>query len=107
MAPNTTQNPSHVFTSLIGRGWSFPPEIGAQGGIALTNERSELRQSVEIILSTSPGQRVMRPTFGCRLQELVFAPNNSPIRRKKGKYADNVADIFNYFPYYIFEASLN
>lgn len=89
MASNTTQNPSHVFTSLIGRGWSFPPEIGAQGGIALTNERSELRQSVEIILSTSPGQRVMRPTFGCRLQELVFAPNNSQTAAQARRYVED------------------
>ena len=62
---------------IIGRGWFFPPRIGPQGGLALTSERSELDQSIRIILSTSPGQRVMRPTFGCRLYELVFAPNNS------------------------------
>jgi len=62
---------------IIGRGWTFPPRIDAQGGIALTTERNELEQSILIILSTSPGQRVMRTTFGCRLHELVFAPNNS------------------------------
>jgi phage baseplate assembly protein W len=61
----------------IGRGWAFPPRIDPQGGIALTSERSELDQAIQIILSTSPGQRVMRTTFGCRLQELVFAPNNN------------------------------
>jgi phage baseplate assembly protein W len=37
----------------------------------------EIEQAMRIILNTSPGQRVMRPEFGCRLQELVFAPNNS------------------------------
>jgi phage baseplate assembly protein W len=63
--------------SIIGRGWSFPPRIGPQGGLALTHERNELEQAIEIILMTAPGQRVMRPTFGCRLHELVFAPNNS------------------------------
>jgi uncharacterized protein len=61
----------------IGRGWAFPPHIDSQGGIALTSERSELDQAIQIILTTSPGQRVMRTTFGCRLQELVFAPNNN------------------------------
>ena len=66
-----------VETEIIGRGWAFPPQISAQGGMALTSERNELIQSIWIILSTSPGQRVMRPTFGCRLHELVFAPNNS------------------------------
>ena len=62
---------------IVGSGWAFPPHIDQQGGLALTNERSELVQAIYIILSTSPGQRVMRPTFGCRLHELVFAPNNS------------------------------
>lgn len=62
---------------IIGSGWTFPPGVDAQGGIALTNDRSEIDQAIMIILTTSPGQRVMRPTFGCRLQELVFMPNNS------------------------------
>jgi len=62
---------------IVGRGWAFPPTFDAQGGLALTSERSELDQSIQIILATAPGQRVMRPNFGCRLHELVFAPNNS------------------------------
>ena len=62
---------------IVGRGWTFPPKIGPQGGIALTSERSEIDQAIYIILTTSPGERVMRPTFGCRLHELVFAPNDA------------------------------
>jgi len=62
---------------IVGRGWAFPLKVDPQGGLSLTNERNELIQSILIILSTSTGQRVMRPTFGCRLHELVFAPNNS------------------------------
>jgi uncharacterized protein len=64
-------------TDIVGRGWAFPPHIGASGGLALTDDRIELDQAVRIILTTCPGQRVMRPGFGCRLHELVFAPNNS------------------------------
>ena len=64
-------------TDIIGRGWAFPPRIGPQGTILLTHDRNELEQSIFIILTTTPAQRVMRPTFGSRLQELVFAPNNS------------------------------
>jgi phage baseplate assembly protein W len=67
----------HMSNEVVGRGWVFPPQIGPQGGLALTNDRNELEQSIQIILTTSPGQRVMRPTFGCRLHELVFAPNNN------------------------------
>jgi len=62
---------------IIGRGWAFPPQVGQQGGLALTSDRNEIDQAIHIILTTSPGQRMMRPAFGCRLQELVFSPNNS------------------------------
>lgn len=64
-------------TTIVGRGWVFPPRIGPSGGLALTDDRTELDQAIRIILTTCPGQRVMRPAFGCRLHELVFAPNNS------------------------------
>lgn len=74
--------------NIIGHGWSFPPKIDAQGGLALTNTRSEIQQAIEIILSTSPGQRVMRPTFGCRLQELVFAPSNSHTAAQARRYVE-------------------
>ena len=63
-------------TDIIGRGWAFPPRIGPQGTILLTHDRNEIEQAIFIILTTTPGQRVMRPTFGSRLQELVFSPNN-------------------------------
>ena len=62
---------------IVGQGWNFPPGINAQGGLATTDGRSELSQSIRVILSTPLGQRVMRPTFGSRLQDLVFAPNNN------------------------------
>jgi uncharacterized protein len=73
---------------IVGRGWSFPPKIGPQGGLALTSERSELDQAIHIILNTSPGQRVMRPTFGCRLHDLVFAPNNSQTAIQARRYVE-------------------
>jgi phage baseplate assembly protein W len=73
---------------IIGSGWTFPPRIDSQGGISLTNEFSELDQAIQIILSTSLGQRVMRPTFGCRLQELVFAPNNSQTAAQARRYVE-------------------
>jgi uncharacterized protein len=65
-----------MINEIVGRGWAFPPRLDAQGGVALTGDKNELDQAIQIILTTSPGQRVMRPTFGCRLHELVFAPNN-------------------------------
>lgn len=74
--------------AIIGRGWSFPPRIGPQGGLALTTERNELDQAIKIILMTAPGQRVMRPNFGCRLHELVFAANNSHTAALARRYVE-------------------
>jgi phage baseplate assembly protein W len=79
---------AEVTRNIIGSGWVFPPQIGAQGGLALTSQQNELDQAIRIILSTSPGQRVMRPTFGCRLHELVFAPNNGQTATQARRYVE-------------------
>ena len=60
---------------LIGRGWGFPVSVDSTGGIRMSSDRTEIEEAISIILGTSPGERVMRPTFGCRIHELVFAPN--------------------------------
>jgi len=62
---------------IIGRGWRFPPRIGRRGGIELVGGEAEIEQAILVILRTTPGQRVMRPEFGCELYDLVFMPNNS------------------------------
>ena len=62
---------------IIGRGWAFPPHLDHRGRIATVTGEQDIEEAIRIILSTSPGQRVMRPEFGCRLNEIVFAPNNA------------------------------
>jgi Bacteriophage baseplate protein W len=62
-------------SNFIGAGWSFPPKPDGRGGIALVSDHEKIEQAIWIILSTPIGQRVMRPTFGSRLNELVFAPS--------------------------------
>ena len=65
-------------SAIVGRGWGFPPQLDEQGGIALVRDHhEEIKQAIIIILSTATGERVMRPTFGSRLHELVFAPINA------------------------------
>lgn len=60
---------------FLGRGWKFP--FSAQRGSINTSEGEDsIKESIILILSTARGERVMRPDFGCRLNELVFAPNN-------------------------------
>ena len=65
--------------NLIGKGWAFPFRVAGYGGIELVADGRELDESIAIILGTSPGERVMRPQFGCRIHELVFHPLNSEI----------------------------
>lgn len=61
----------------IGQGFNFPLHLDAQGRLALTQGVSEIEQSIRIILETIPGERVMRPEFGCRAWELMFAPRDA------------------------------
>jgi len=72
----------------VGRGWTFPPQITPQGGFALTTLENEIGQAIQIILRTTPGERVMRPTFGSRLHELVFAPLNSETMLLAQRYVE-------------------
>lgn len=71
---------------LIGRGWHFPPLLDPRGAVALTGDEDEIEQAVQIILRTAPGQRLMRPDFGCRIFELVFAPNNDATAALAARY---------------------
>ena len=61
---------------FLGQGLSFPLQFSARGGLALAAGERDIQQSIRIILETSPGERVMRPEFGCRAKDLLFAPRN-------------------------------
>ena len=61
---------------FLGRGWAFPVGVDHRGGVALTGGEDDIEQSIRVILETAPGERVMRPEFGCGLHRLVFAPNS-------------------------------
>ncbi|MFM9969264.1 MAG: GPW/gp25 family protein [Burkholderiales bacterium] len=59
--------------TFLGTGWSFPPtfELGTRAAVMVDHE-VDIRQSLYILLSTTPGERVMQPSFGCGLQRMVF-----------------------------------
>jgi len=59
---------------FVGRGWAFPLGVGPRGGIAMLSGADDVDASLRVILSTAPGERVMRPDFGCRIWDLLFAP---------------------------------
>jgi phage baseplate assembly protein W len=62
---------------FIGAGWAYPVATDATGGIALVTREREIEQAIQLILQTSPGERPMRPEFGCRVSDHVFGPANA------------------------------
>ena len=63
---------------FLGLGWNFPVTTDARGQIAPAPSAEEgIRQSIWLILSTAPGERMMRPDFGCGISDLVFGVNNA------------------------------
>ena len=59
---------------FTGVGWAFPVHTDATGAIALVGGDAELEQSIALIVGTAPGERPMRPEFGCAIHDYVFAP---------------------------------
>jgi phage baseplate assembly protein W len=59
-------------SEIIGSGLAFPLGVDARGGIALARGEDDIDQALHLILSTAPGERPMRPEFGCALHDLVF-----------------------------------
>jgi uncharacterized protein len=61
---------------VIGVGWAFPVGV-ERGRIALARRERDIEEAMRIILLTPKGQRPMRPDFGCKIHELLFAPNDA------------------------------
>src|SRR2546423_4509743 len=64
--------------AFLGRGWSAPIALDPRTGLVQSVAYEEdIRQSILIILETAPGERVMRPNFGCGIHDLVFTSLDS------------------------------
>lgn len=59
---------------FVGRGLAFPLRTDATGSIALVQGDDDLDQAIQVIIATAPGERPMRPEFGCRVHDHIFAP---------------------------------
>jgi phage baseplate assembly protein W len=59
---------------FVGAGWAFPMRTDATGRIGLVTGVREIEESIRLILATAPGERPMRPEFGCAVHDYVFAP---------------------------------
>ena len=61
--------------NFLGEGVSFPFKVDNYKTIKRSQYEKSIEESIIIILSTKLGERLMRPDFGCRIHELLFAPN--------------------------------
>lgn len=75
-------------SNLIGSGFAFPPQLDNHGNVALSSGENEINQSIRVIIGTAPGERVMRPDFGCRIHELIFDPSNDETAATATRYVE-------------------
>ena len=84
-----------VFNSFLGTGWSFPPAFNREAGtVELVSNEEDIQQSLNILLSTTLGERVMQPRYGCDLTNYVFETMNSSVI---GYLKDRVKNAILYF----------
>ena len=68
----------HNDHSFLGTGWSFPPEFDPDmGSIIMVSDEQDIWESLQVILSTAPGERMMFPKFGCGIRKMVFDTVNA------------------------------
>ncbi len=71
-------NTSRDINKIIGRGWSFPPTFEpASRGVQMTQGVEDINRSLQIIVTTRIGERIMRPEFGCALDQFILEPMNT------------------------------
>ena len=89
--------------SFLGKGWSFPPSFSANGmGLAMVEDNQDIQQSIQIILSTSTGERDMLANFGCNLNQFLYeemdqslANNLSDAVKTALLYSERRIDVIN------------
>lgn len=66
---------------FLGIGWSFPPEFKASTkAVAMLTDEADIKSSLEILLTTKIGERIMQPKYGCNMDELLFNPLNQTLK---------------------------
>lgn len=68
---------SDAAADFVGRGISFPMRVDQSGALTLTSGGADIDGSLRMVLTTAPGERLMRPQFGCRIWDLLFEPINA------------------------------
>jgi len=81
--------------SFLGTGWGFPPEFSADtASVRMVSGVEDIRESLFILLSTIPGERVMLPTYGCDLRRFVFRPLTNALIEEIRDLVSNAVDLW-------------
>lgn len=73
----TSMHPATDPPSHVGSGFAFPLQVDGNGSLVLTSGVDDIDKAIRVILSTAPGERPMRPAFGCAIWDLLFEPINA------------------------------
>lgn len=66
---------------FLGTGWSFPPEFKkSTKAVIMVTDEDDIKSSLEILLTTKIGERIMQPKYGCNMDELIFNPLNRTLK---------------------------
>lgn len=66
---------------FLGKGWSFPPEFkSTTHAVAMLSNTDDIKSSLEILLGTKIGERIMQPKYGCNMEELIYNPLNRTLK---------------------------
>jgi len=89
--------------AFLGRGWSFPPTFDAAAGtVEMVEAEEDIRQSLRILFSTTPGERVMLPLYGSALDSFVFAGMDNTLQTHMKSVIQDA--ILNFEPRIVLEA---
>src|SRR6202171_1954413 len=75
-------------SNFLGVGFKFPFSVGSNGGIQLSKYENNIKESVRITIGPALGERQMRPDWGCRIHDFVFAPNNTSTQTLVGHHVE-------------------
>lgn len=66
---------------FLGRGWGFPPTFNrSESKVEMSKGHKDIEQSLEILLGTRKGERILLPEYGCNLDEMVFEAFNESVK---------------------------
>lgn len=84
-----------AYQSFLGTGWSFPPTFNHEtGSVEMSADMQDIQESLQILLSTSLGERVMQPDYGCNLDDYMFDSLNNSLIGIIKHYVENAILFF-------------